>query len=194
MATVTITVWASARGSGSSSYSQYTSVLHLGGGYRCYLKFPVSVPEGATITAVRLYMSHSSSTTAATQSVKFETSSSSGWSHTATATYTTTSRQDSGNRYYWIINNLASAIQALGGSCNLHLSTTSGTDRPYDGTMSKCYLQITYEETPVPPPPTSRRTMHRWNGSAWVACDAYRWDGSAWVRCDAHRYDGGGWD
>lgn len=181
----TIKITASSRGSGTSNYTAYTSTLHLGGGYRSLIQFDMSkIPAGATITSVVLHMSHSSSTYRATQSVVFKTSSSSSWSYSSTGSMTKTSVQVSGNHYSWDISSLGDKMLALGNSCNLHLSTSDSQDRPYDGTTSNVYIQVTYEEN---------RTLFRYNGTTWEAVKLYRYDGSTWVEANIFRYDGTSW-
>ena len=176
------------RGSGTSNYTAYTSVLHLGGGYRTLLTFNLSsIPAGATIKSVVLHMSHSSSTYRAAQSVVFKTSASGYWSYSSTGSTTKTSVQVSGNHYSWDISALGAKMLALGDNCNLHLSTSDGTDRPYDGTKSAVYLMIEYET------PSGDRWYRRINGN-WVLMDTYRQTNGSKQKIITHRRGATEWD
>lgn len=187
MATVTTTIKVTSRGSGTSNYTAYTSVLHLGGGYRTWLKFNLSsIPQGSTISSVILHMTHSSSTYRAAQSVVFKTSTQSSWNYTSTGSTTKTSTQVSGNHYKWDITSLASKMLALGSNCNLHLSTSDTQDRTYNGSISSVYIEVTYEE------PT--KNLHRYNGSSWEQAIAYRYNGTSWEECLVYRYNGSTWE
>lgn len=71
-------------GSGTSSYSQYASTMHLNNSYRCCWSYDMSsIPTNATISSIAITAYRSSNLYSQSQTITFALSSSKAWSYTS---------------------------------------------------------------------------------------------------------------
>lgn len=163
-------------GSGKASYGEYSSILHIGGGYRGRASFDCrNIPSGATVTGVTLYMTHTSNVYAAPQNVLFSAASSGNWNYSSRASEPATSVRDSGNVYKWVISPSFGQTMIDIGTGYLHMSSSDSQDRPY----GKISISIEYTEALGMP-------LYRWNGEGAIKAKLYRWNGEKIVSVYAH--------
>ena len=130
-------------GSGTSSYSQYTSTIHINKNYRACASFSMSgIPAGSTVTSMRVTMVRSSNLYTSSQSISFAASTSKAWSYTSQGSGSATLSQSSGNTYTGSLSASLGNTMLSMGSGYLHLSSSASDDIIY----SSISISVTYTE------------------------------------------------
>lgn len=130
-------------GSGTSSYSQYTSTIHINKNYRACASFSMSgIPAGSTVTSMKVTMVRSSNLYTSSQSISFAASTSKAWSYTSQGSGSATLSQSSGNTYTGSLSASLGNTMLSMGSGYLHLSSSASDDIIY----SSISISVTYTE------------------------------------------------
>ena len=129
-------------GSGSSSYSQFTSTIHLNSNYRACASFSVSgIPAGSTVTGVSVTLTRASNIYKQNQSVSFSAAATSSWNYTSKGSSgATLVYSSSGNRCTGSLSASFGQTLLSMGSGYLHLSAGESDDIIYSGIS----MTITY--------------------------------------------------